>query len=108
MGFVKAGDALLNEDYIERIDASRLEVFILSVHLRSGLELELHGQPALDLVMQTNPALLEGRRMMFARHAWAFHNLIAHPLLQILAWFGCAKLGFRIHDMTVPNPKPRV
>lgn len=105
MGFVRAGNTLINEGHIESIDSSRLEAFIVSLQLRSGVVLELHGQPALDLVMQVNPALLEGKRMRFARGAWAFHNLVAHPLLQVLSWFGCTKLGFRIHDMTIPKPR---
>ncbi len=34
---------------------------------------------------------------------WAPHNLIAHPLSEILFQFGFEALGNRIHDATVPT-----
>lgn len=35
------------------------------------------------------------------RH-WAVHNLVAHPLSEILHWLGLGDLGNRIHDATLP------
>lgn len=66
---------------------------------------KVSGHQAVDLVMRVCPQALEGRRLRWARHAWAFHNLIAHPLLQILAWVGLTKLGIKVHDMTIPRPR---
>lgn len=39
---------------------------------------------------------------------WAVHNLLAHPLSQLLymaGWLvpGCQQLGDRLHDATVPE-----
>jgi hypothetical protein len=33
---------------------------------------------------------------------WAIHNLVAHPLMEILHWFGCDDWGEWLHDRTVP------
>ena len=33
---------------------------------------------------------------------WPVHNLIAHPLMQILVWLGMPRLADRIHDGTLP------
>ena len=105
---VRIGDDLVvQEPEILEVDCSRLEDFIVTVRLRSGKNIELQDQQALDLVMAVKPSALEGKRFRFARQAWAFHNLVAHPVLQILAWFGLHKLGFKLHDATVPRPLSR-
>ena len=38
------------------------------------------------------------------KYLWLVHNLIAHPLMAILALFGLYKLAFLIHDKTLPKP----
>ena len=35
---------------------------------------------------------------------WAVHNLVGHPLMQILTWLGKPELGVRVHDATTPRP----
>lgn len=37
------------------------------------------------------------------RFKWAVHNLIGHPVMEILGWFGMYELGGWIHDATVPT-----
>ena len=66
------------------------------------------GRPkdAIDAVMALRPSALEGKRLRWARHAWALHNLVGHPLLQLLVWLGQTKLGMAVHDGTVPRPRP--
>ncbi|OPZ34125.1 MAG: hypothetical protein BWY99_02652 [Synergistetes bacterium ADurb.BinA166] len=81
------------------LDLDRLEEGVVVYDGR-----EIRGQAAIDLVMRRCPEALEGRRLRWARNAWAFHNLVAHPLLQLLHWAGLTKLGLRIHDATVPRP----
>lgn len=34
--------------------------------------------------------------------SWPAHNLIAHPLSEILHWLGLGRLGNRLHDATLP------
>jgi hypothetical protein len=106
MTFVNLGpDRVALEYDIRDLDTSRLErYFEVTVRLRSGEKVMLQGQRALDAVMALKPSAIEGKNLRFARHAWAFHNLVAHPVLQILAWCGRPDLGFRIHDATVPRP----
>ena len=104
--FVNLGpDRVALEYDIKELDTSRLEShFEVTVKLRSGERVVLQGQRALDAVMAVKPSAVEGKNLRFARHAWAFHNLVAHPVLQILAWLGRPDLGFKIHDATVPRP----
>ena len=41
--------------------------------------------------------------MMKDRMMQAVHNIIAHPLMEILSWIGLSNLGALIHDKTVPK-----
>lgn len=67
------------------------------------------GQAAIDLAMRFGPQVLEGNpEFKFAKRAWMFHNLVAHPVMQILALFGLYKLGLKIHDATIPRPLSKV
>ena len=36
------------------------------------------------------------------RFRWTIHNLIAHPLSEVLFQVGLGDLGNRIHDATIP------
>ena len=38
---------------------------------------------------------------------WAFHNLVAHPVSQIVIMFGCKKLSYQIHDYCLPEVLPK-
>lgn len=33
----------------------------------------------------------------------AIHNIIAHPLMEILSWIGMSNLGIFIHDKIAPE-----
>ena len=33
---------------------------------------------------------------------WKVHNLVAHPLMEVLSWIGLSDLGDKIHDATYP------
>lgn len=59
---------------------------------------------ALDALMRVCPQALEGRKLRWLRHRWAFHNLVAHPVMQLCAFVGLTKLGLKLHDHTVPRP----
>lgn len=106
--FVRVGtDDVVHVDQVATLDCTELESFRVAVTLRDGRRFELRDQQALDLVMAIKPSALEGRRFRWARGAWAFHNLVAHPVLQVLASLGYTRLGMRIHDWTVPRPRGR-
>lgn len=37
------------------------------------------------------------------RFKWTIHNVVAHPLSEILFLLGANKLSDRVHDATVPD-----
>lgn len=80
-GFIKAGDVIIPIAAVERVDISRIEqtgeVYI--VH-GGGQVLTAGDFDAFEAVMLLHPAALEGRRLKWVKNAWAFHNLVAHPL----------------------------
>ena len=38
---------------------------------------------------------------------WPMHNIVAHPLMQILEWIGLVSMADKLHDATLP-PNARV
>ncbi len=103
---IRIKDRLYSEKEIYWVDLERFaKLGIVQIYLHNGLSYYLENQQALDFVMRHCPDVIEGKRFKFQRMAWAFHNLIAHPLLQILAWLKIPKLGFKIHDSTIPKPR---
>lgn len=102
--FVRAGARLVAVDAITSVDCARIEALEVTLHHRDGVDVA-SGPDAIDAVMALRPSALEGKRLRFARRAWAVHNLVGHPLLQILSWLGAPRLGLRVHDATVPRPR---
>lgn len=104
--FVHISDKIVNENDIKRIDfghyLSRGEI---TVHLNNNVNFLVKGSEATIIIMSLCPSALEGKEFRYAKHAWAIHNLIGHPLMQIFSWFHLTKLGIKIHDATVPDPK---
>ncbi len=37
------------------------------------------------------------------RFRWTFHNLVAHPMMEVLFQLGFEQWGNRLHDSTAPN-----
>ena len=37
--------------------------------------------------------------------SWAFHNILAHPLAEILFLVGAQRWSYRLHDATLPAPR---
>lgn len=102
--FFKSGDFIFSKDEISIIDCSKIEELEVEITLKNGHKIIAQDIHALELVMQTRPSMLEGRRLMWPKFVWMFHNIVAHPLTQILALFKLYKLAFWIHDVTVPKP----
>ena len=40
------------------------------------------------------------------RFQWTAHNLVAHPLSEVLFQVGLRKLSDKVHDITVPDHEP--
>jgi hypothetical protein len=76
----------------------------IHVHYFNGDIETVEGAEALNVIMRLCPAVLEGMRAKHIKHSWAIHNLIAHPLMQILTWLHLTKLALWVHDVTIPKP----
>lgn len=50
--------------------------------------------------------LLEGRPMTALWRNWTVHNLVAHPVSEVLHLVGLGSLGDALHDATVPDHEP--
>lgn len=102
--FIKAGNIILRLADIENIDIAEIEQGRLTVFHSGGKPLVAHDFDAFEILMLLHPAAIEGRRLRWAKHAWAFHNLVAHPLMQLMVWIGFRKQAIWLHDVTVPKP----
>lgn len=104
MRFVKNGTHLIAKDRIEWADYSRIEELVLIVGF-NGQAIRITGIDALESAMALRPSCLEGTRLRWAKHRWLIHNLIGHPLMQVLALFKLYDAAFWVHDATVPTPR---
>lgn len=101
--FIRAADILIPLAAVEEADLSEIDQLRLTVR-HGGRTTVIEGVPAIEAVMALKPTALEGRRMRWVRHAWALHNLVGHPLMQLLALFRRHDLALRVHDATAPRP----
>ena len=105
--FVYYSGRVVNADDIRQIQIDNLVSggYIRIIFKPNDRTEVVEGPEAFDVVMRLCPNALEGRRAEYAKHAWAIHNLIGHPLMQVFSWLHLTSLGLKIHDVTVPNPK---
>lgn len=103
--FVKAGDILIPLDKIEIVGLADIETGAVSITYDHGKTAIAKGFDAMEVMMMLKPSALEGRRLRWVKHVWAFHNLVAHPLMQLMVWCGFTKQAIWLHDVTVPRPK---
>lgn len=103
--FVKAGDDLIRIDLVESVNIEAIEQGRVIVTHSGGKESIALGFDAIEVVMALKPSALEGRRLRWQKNAWAFHNVVAHPLMQIMVWLGFKKQAIRLHDNTAPQPR---
>ena len=87
------------------MDYRCIEDLRLLVTDSNGVTYPVNGLDAIEAAMLLNPACLEGKRLRWPKNVWAFHNLVAHPVMQLLAWGKMHKAAFRLHDNTVPRPR---
>ena len=102
---LKAGDALIpleNVSSLRLVDAEHDQV---EIHTKDGRAFVAYGFDAVEAIMWLKPSAYEGLRMAWRRWDWAVHNLVAHPVMQIMAWCGLGRAAVRLHDRTTPRPR---
>ncbi len=106
MMFIHYDGKVVNADEIRLINTDELVTKgWIRIYFKPNDRVEIvEGVEAFNIVMTLCPAALEGKRAKYARHAWAIHNLIGHPLMQIFSWLRLPALGIKVHDATVPEP----
>lgn len=102
-----AGTQIVPLASVVSVDTERLEELEVGLRLTDGRTVTATGLDAIEAVMRLKPSAFEGRRFRFAKGAWVLHNLVAHPVMQILALVGLYRWAFWIHDATVPRPQGR-
>lgn len=103
--FLKLDNSVVNREQISSLDLTRLEdELIVTVITKTNHTYKASELNAIELLMQLRPGALEGRRLRWAKNVWYVHNLIGHPVMQILAMFKFYKAAMWVHDITVPRP----
>ena len=102
--FVRAGSRLIAVGAIRSADFSEIESLRVTIVHAEGTDVA-DGIHAIEALMELKPSALEGRRLRWAKRAWMLHNLVGHPLMQILALLRLYRQALRIHDATVPRPR---
>ena len=102
---LKAGNALVPFADVARVDISDVEHEVVTFHMRDGSTHVAEGFDALEAIMVLKPSSLEGLRLRWKKGAWAIHNIVGHPVMQIMAWLGFGRAAVRFHDYTTPRPR---
>ena len=100
--FATVGDNIIPLKNIIRIEIGEIEQEHVVVVTEKG-RYDAYGFDAIELVMLIKPSAVEGRRVRFKKHSWAVHNIIGHPLMQLLTWIGFKETAIWIHDATTPT-----
>ncbi len=101
--FIQTDMELIRLDRVERIDLSQFaELGEVTVYHAHGSSVA-RGVYAIEALLLLKPSALEGAAVRWIRHAWLIHNLVGHPLMQLLALCGWRKAALWIHDTTVPG-----
>ena len=101
--FVRAGSRLIAVAAVRSVDFSEIDSLRVTVVHAEGADVA-EGIHAIEALMELKPSALEGRRLRWAKRAWMFHNLVGHPLMQVLALLRLRRQALWIHDATVPKP----
>ena len=102
--FLMASGHLLRISDIESVDYKHIEQGYIDLTLTKGACVRAEGFDAIEAVMLLKPGALEGKRLRWQRNAWAWHNFVIHPVMQVMVWLGFKKQAIRLHDNSVPKP----
>ena len=104
---LKAGSSLVPLENVSSVDIEGAGRDSVVIHTKDGRAFAAYGFDAVEAVMWYKPSAYEGLRMIWRRWDWALHNLVAHPLMQIIAWLGMGRRAVQLHDATTPRPRGR-
>lgn len=105
MKFIHLNNGVYPIDSIVVVSLNRIEELRVDIVWDNGCNSVVTGMEAVRVVMQLCPQALEGRRLRWVRHAWALHNLIGHPLMQVFAFLRMHRAAMWVHDATIPKPR---
>lgn len=74
-----------------------------NTELKAALRLAHEQRLKLEQAIDQNLKKQVGKRNGNHNIWWAIHNLIAHPLSEIVYWIGLRRLSGWIHDETIPK-----
>lgn len=105
--FCQFNGKIINVNTISHIDCSPFleQGYVQVYHINNDIPEGVRNAEALQLIMMLYPSVLEGKRGRYWKLAWAVHNLIAHPVMQILSMLYLHKWAIWVHEVTVPCPK---
>lgn len=104
MTMLKLGNIVADSSRVSHYDFSGIEQLIVSVQLVDGSTHQVINTEAIELAMLIKPSVLEGKRLKWATRAWMVHNLVGHPLMQLLSLFGMHQHAISVHERTIPRP----
>jgi hypothetical protein len=102
---LKAGGKLIPFRAVKHIEIDQIESGEAIIVTEDGERHVAKGFDAIEAVWAWKPSALEGLRLKWKKGSWAFHNVVGHPLMQVLAWVGLTRLAIRLHDATTPAPR---
>lgn len=107
MRLVKLNDILVDIDSIVKVDMKNINLQEIYVTIKDDpVSIKLTGFDVLELLWLIKPSTLEGNPdIRFVKHSWSIHNLIAHPIMQILSYLRLYKWAIFVHDITIPKPQ---
>lgn len=104
--FLHYNHKIVNSNCIDIVECAEYSKTGKITVVYEGGDSEVVSDPeAVTVIMTLNAAVLEGEQSKYSKNAWVVHNLVGHPLMQILAWAKLTKLSIWCHDVTVPKPK---
>ena len=102
--FLMAAGHLIRISDVRTVDYIGIEHGHVDITVNTGAVHRAEGFDAIEAVMLLKPGALEGKRLRWRRNAWAWHNFVIHPVMQVLVWLGYKKQAIRLHDGSVPKP----
>lgn len=94
---------LMTVQYDRLLTDGLIDVTFIDWQTGGRLSDTISGYGGEELIQMLRPTALEGKRYEWRKHAWAIHNIIGHPVMQLLAWMRLYKAAMWVHDVTAPR-----